>query len=586
MGDRHRPVGVRDLRGVDAVSTPDDLASAHGPDATASTPPAVASDPVPGAQGTVRRIIVFLLLFVLVCIAATGVAGLLGRLVDMRPEIDFGIGGLALSLAFTLVGGPLALVLWWFVWRRLDGPDRSSVAWGLYLSAISIVALVTFSTALLGMFADLIGGRWSPDALGTGIAWLAVWAAHRWMWSHPRKSPLRLTNVPVVLGAAFGLIVAAAGGIQALATLFDVALVPVQAWLGAPWWTTALQSVVWCAGGGIIWWWHWVHDRVRSLSGGFADVALVLTGVLGAGAVTLGGAGVALYVGLRAAFDASDPWPELLAPLGMAIAAAGVGAIVWLYHRRIARLRSEATATATRLVEAGLGLIGAASGIGVIVNALLASLTATLAGTDERTLLLGGIAALVVGAPVWWAAWFGGRAGDGLGGADAGHAGRRVYLVAVFGVSALVAIIALLVVGYRIFSFTLDGGSGGLVEHIRAPFGLLLATALVAAYHFAVWRRDRAAVAASAPVRTIDRVILVASGDAGELARAVEAATGASVTRWVRADAVPVSPAPGAARPTAAGTVDAVTAALEGVTAHRVLVLVGPAGVEAVPLAE
>ncbi|GAA3912748.1 DUF5671 domain-containing protein [Microbacterium invictum] len=543
--------------------------SAATPDSAAVGTPA--STPQRGAQGTVRRVIVFILLFVLVTIAAMGVSGLLGRLFETRPEFDFGIGGLALSLAFTLVGGPLALVLWWFTWRRLDGPDRSSVAWGLYLAAISFVALVTFATSLLGMFSDLIGGRWSPDSLGTGIAWLAVWIAHRWMWAHPRKSPLRLTTVPIVLGAAYGLGVVVSGAIRTLASLFDEAIIPAQVQLGDPWWTTALQGLVWFAGGALVWWWHWMRDRARGFTGGFADVMLVLTGVLGAGAVTLGGVGTAVYIGLRAAFDRTDPWPELLDLLGLAIAAAGVGAIAWLYHRRVARERSELTRSATRLVEAGLGLIAAASGIGVIVNALLAALTAPLAGSDARTLLLAGIAALVVGAPVWWVAW---RPLEPV--MDAGAVARRVFLVAVFGVSAVVAIIALLVVGYRVFEFSLDGGGTALIERIRAPFGLLLATALVAGYHFAVWRRDRAAAPAVAHVRTIDRVVLVASGDAGALAAAIEAATGASVARWARADAAD-----------SAISVDAVVAALSGVSAHRVLVLTGPADrVEVVPLAD
>ncbi len=528
--------------------------------------------PVRGAQGTVRRLIVFTILFVLVVIAATGVSGLLGRLFETRPDFGYGAGGLALSLAFALIGGPLAAVLWWFVWRRLDGPDRSSVAWGLYLAAISFVALVTFSVSLLGMLSDLIGGRWSPEALATGITWLVVWVLHRLMSAHAAKSPLRLATVPVVLGAAYGLVVGATGAARALERLFEVALLPGQAQFGIPWWQAALQMLVWALGGALIWWWHWVRERGRTFEGGFADVVLVVVGVLGAAAVTLGGVGTVVFVGLRAAFD--RPWADWLEPLPLAIAAAAVGAAVWIFHRRIARERSAGARSATGLVEAGIGLVAAASGIGVIVNALLAALTTPLVGSDARTLLLGGIASLVVGAPVWWLAW---RPLDTE--TDAGSTGRRVYLVAVFGVSAVVAIVALLVVGYRIFEFALDAAGDPLIERIRAPFGLLLATALVAGYHFTIWRRDRSA--ATARVRTIDRVILVAAGDSAGLARAIGEATGASVTRWARADA---GEEPAAE---AVPSADAVTAALQGVTARRVLVVTGPGGrVEVVALAD
>jgi len=297
----------------------------------------------------------------------------------------------------------------------------------------------------------------------------------------------------------------------------------------------------------------------------------VVTGVLGAAVVALGGLGTALFVGLRALLDRSDPWRTLVDPLPLAVAAAAVGAIVWLHHGRIARERSARVRDATRLVEAGIGLTGAASGIGVVVNALLAALSTSLTG-DVRTLLLGGIASLVIGAPVWWFAWRPLHAAP-----DAGATGRRVYLVAVFGVSAVVAIVALLVVGYRLFELALDGGAGeGLIERIRAPFGLLLATALVAGYHFAVWRREREAGPPRGRDRAIERVILVDAGDSTALAEAIASATGASVTRWARADV-----AGGVA------SAERVLHALEGVRGRRVLVVTGPEDrVDVVPLAD
>lgn len=546
-----------------------------------------------GAQGTVRRLIVYSILFVLVVLAATGVSGLLARLLETRPDLGAGAAGLALSLAFALVAGPMAVVLWWFVWRRLDGPDRASVAWGFYVWAISIVSLVTFTTALLSAAADLIGGTPSPEALATGITWLALWILHRMMWSHRTKGPLRLAAVPIVLGAAYGLAVGAAGAIRALESVFAQALLEPGTQLGTPWWQTALQALVWAIGGAVIWWWHWTRERAHALRGGFASVVLVVTGVLAAAAVALGGFGTALYTGLRAAFDRDEPGSALLEPLPLAVAAAAVGSVVWLYHGRSARRRSETTRSATRLVEAGLGLIAAASGIGVIVNAALATLATPLAGSDALEVLLGGIAALAVGAPVWWVAWRPRHA------ADAGAAGRRIYLVAIFGVSAVVAIVALLVVGYRIFEFALDGGTGGLIERIRAPFGLLLATALVAGYHFAIWRRDRAA-APSGRTRAIDRVILVSAGDSSAIADAIEAQTGAAVTRWARAegaqspaaqrpaaDGAPRADAPAARASTAGASADAVVRALAGMHARRVLVVTGPGErVEVVPLAD
>src|SRR4029453_18068176 len=99
------------------------------------------------------------------------------------------------------------------------------------------------------------------------------------------------------------------------------------------------------------------------------------------------------------------------------------------------------TRRASALVMSGIGLVGAASGVGVILNATLATLVSPLAASDERALLLGGISALVVGGPVWWFSWKPTRKVEPT---EIAATGRRVYLIAVFGVSGIVALIALL----------------------------------------------------------------------------------------------------------------------------------------------
>jgi len=567
--------------------------------------------PTGSAQGAVRRLIVFILLFVLVTIAAVGVSGLLDRAFDVdRTLAGSGADELALQLAFTLIAGPLAALLWWGAWRRLGEPDeRGSIAWPLYLAAMTTVSLVVATTSIASGIATLVDGRRAPGLLATGLAWALVWLWHRWMLGHPGKGPTRLSTVPLVIGAAYGLVVGATGAVSALAAVFDAAI------LGASeavivgrdsWAQAAVDALVWAAVGFAAWWWHWVRDGVRRIPTGFAAVALVVVGVLGGGAAMLGGIGTAVFVALRLAFDRSEPASAILIPLGTAIAAAGVGALVWLLHARIAAAHSDGTRRAAVLVMSGLGLIAAASGIGVVVNALLAELSSPLASSGNRALLLGGLSAMLVGGPTWWLNWRPTRRPDP---AEADDVGRRVYLVAVFGASAVVAIITLLVVGYRVFEFVLDPGTGfALIDRIRAPLGLLVATALVFAYHFAVWRRDRAMISesGSSPVRRIGRVVLVAWGDADAAERAISAATGARVVVWrrdeggidvgveageVRASAgSAAAPAGGTAEPTgvtAGPDAAVVVAALEHVTAERVLVLVGPGDrVEVIPLAD
>lgn len=547
------------------------------------------------AQPTVRRVIVFTLLFALVVIAAIGVGGLLGRLLDSGNALaSSDITGLARSLAFTLIAGPFAAVLWWLLWRRMGPDERSSLAWGLYLAAMSTVSLVTASAALLTCAAALVRADWQPRTLATGVVWAGVWVWHRWMSRHDRKSPRRLVTVAPVLGSVFGLVVGAGGLVTALGSLADAAIdgFAPSIVVGEPWWRLTLQAIIWCAGGVAVWWWHWFVDRASALRGGLADVALVSVGVAGASILSLGGAGTALFTLLKLALDRSAPVAQILDPLGTALAAALVGALVWQYHRGLATARSDRTRLAAGVVTSGVGLVAAASGLGVIVNSILAAGTATLAGSDTRSLLLGGISALVVGGPVWWVAW---KPAKPVDPAQVGATGRRVYLVLIFGLSAVVAIVTLLVIGYRIFEFALSDATGqSLVDRVRAPLGLLVATGLAAGYHFAVWRRDRSAITA-APGRehTVGRVILVTGADPEPLARAVGDATGAAVTVWRRAGTEPVGAAPVGADAVGADAVDAdagptarqLVDALRGVTGKRVLVVAGPGSrIDVIPL--
>lgn len=556
--------------------------------------------PAPGSgagtvQQTVRRLVVYTLLFVLVSIAASGAGALLGRLLGIGSEFVAGdVAGLAQGFAFFLIGGPLAAILWWSVWRRLGEPaERASLAWGLYVAAMYVVSMVIFTTSLLAALSELIAGRtagWGMT-IGGALVWGAVWVWHRWMWRHPGKGPLRLTPVPAVAGTVYGLVIGTGGTVTALAALFDSAVDSLTGTtaVGKPWWVFALQALVWAIAGILLWLWHWFREGGRRLHSRLADVALVVAGVLGASVLAVTGWGTLLFIILRLAFDRSEPVAELLEPLGFALAAGAVGTVVWLYHSSVAAGRTEGTREGARLVVCGVALAAAATGIGVIVNSVLAIAGNTLAGTDPRTLLLGGISALAVGGPLWWRSWQPGKPGRASDTA-AEPAGRRVYLITVFGVSAVVALVTLLVIGYRVFELLLDGTTpGSLVDRIRAPFGLLAATGLVAGYHFSVWRHERPAVPSRTPgrPRPIGHIVLVAAGDPEPWRRAAEEVTGARVTVWTRAGSPEVPAAGSEAQDREESEAERLERALADILADRVLVIAGPGSrLEVIALAD
>lgn len=536
------------------------------------TPAPVAPAPVAPAVGgvqTVRRLITYLLLFIMVVIASIGLSGLLERVLDARNAIAYsGSDGLAQSLAFALIAGPLAAVLWWLVWRESAiSRDRASVAWPLYLVLASTVALLTFTIALFGWAASLVRGDWQASSLAVAIVWGLVWLWHYWMWRHPAKGPTRLVGVAPAIASLIGLWMGVGGLIFALAALLDSAIATfgTTVVVGSPVWQSVLQSLVWAVGGGLLWWWHWFRAGVREQRTGFATVLLVLITGLGAFAVFVYGVVVTLYVVLRLIVTPSDPLPVLLEPLGIAVASAAIGALVLVYHSRVVTRHPDAVRTATGLVTSGVALATAATGVGVTVNALLAAVATPLVDSDVRPLLLGGLSMLLLGGVLWWVTWrpVGASAPDRVA-----TPGRRIYLVVVFGVSALVALVTLLVIGYQLFSFALDGASGGgLLDRLRQALGLLVATVFVAAYHFTLWRHDRAVTAADDAPRTIARLTLVTSGEPAPLVAVLREATGARVTVLRRTEAV-------ADEPDAA----ALLSALDGVAADHVLLVAGAKG--------
>lgn len=534
-----------------------------------------------GGVQTVRRVITYTLLFITVVIAAIGLSGLIHQLLVTPNTLVAGdTGNLAQSLAFSLIAGPLAAVLWWLVWHgSLNEQDRASVAWALYLSLVYTVSLLTFVIALLSCAAALVQGDWRPSELATGVVWALVWLWHLWMLHHTSKRPVRLVGVAGAIGSLIGLVIAVGGAVTALGRLLDAAVASLQhaAIVGSPLWEYTLQPLVWVVGGGLIWWWHWRRDGAREQHTGFSNVLLVFITGVGSLALCLYGIATTLFVALHILVTLPDPIGLILEPLGQAIAAALIGALVLVYHRRVVEAGPDAVRQATRLVTSGVALAITASGIGVIVNSILAAIAMPLAETEIRPLLLGGISALVASGPVWWASWRPTTA------SDAGRIsapGRRVYLVVIFGVNAIVALITLLVIGYQIFSFLLESSTGdSLLESIRAALGLLTATALVAAYHFTLWQKGRgSAVSASAPSPAIEHVILVTGSNPEAFVSAIIQSTGARVTVW-RRTAVHNDV------PSAGPSVGQVVAALDGVHGARVLLVTGStASVEVIAL--
>ena len=128
---------------------------------------------VPTDGHAIRRFFQYLVLYGLLVVTAIGLSGLLGRLADRGAFVE-DESGLALSLAFTVVGLPLftAVALWSRRNLRADPAEVKSVAWAAYVTLAALtslsVAVDALDTSLQGLFGVGPDGAQGLAALVSG----------------------------------------------------------------------------------------------------------------------------------------------------------------------------------------------------------------------------------------------------------------------------------------------------------------------------------------------------------------------------------------------------------------------------------
>ena len=129
--------------------------------------------------------------------------------------------------------------------------------------------------------------------------------------------------------------------------------------------------------------------------------------------------------------------------------------------------------------------MAAAAGVGTTLVSLIEAATPGVdVGMTTINTLLAAVTLLVVGVPVWWLHWRSIRAAVA---ADPNHEvatlTRRIYLVMLFGVAGVAAVIALLVAGSTFFRDLVDAQLGGAtLRSMRYALGVLVASAAVSCW--------------------------------------------------------------------------------------------------------
>lgn len=528
--------------------------------------------------------------FAAVVLVAEGIAGLIEEALPRTGELVRDPAAIARALAFTIVGIPVLAGLAAWTRRRLaaDPGEIRSTGWGFALAAGLSVSLIVAMVVWHGVLTWTVGAEvFDGGSAGRAVTWTTVWAVH-WRLHRQREAAIRppgsasaVFDVPVLLGAASGLGALCLGAGRALTTALRMVydLTGSELLVGGGTMGLRRESVA-VLSAGAVWWWYWSRHGERAERGSRWYAYVLLAGVAAPLAVTLVGAARLVYMTLDWFFATPDAVTAdaAFSSVPSSVATMAVGVAAWTYHRWLidddaARARAEADRVYEYLASA-VGLVVTAIGVTVAFVALAESVT------DRDTIVAGGgladtvvlaVTLVGVGIPVW--GWFWRRAQGHAG--DVGERAsvtRRVYLLLLFGVAAVVALVSL-VVALLIGLEDVARGTAGAstVFRIRVPAGLVLTMGVIGAYHAAVYREDRAALAMAGPgpqTATATEIVLLASEpQAADVASALRSRTGAHVRIWHPVEPV-VAPPPVELLPAEVFPVD-VDALLESVAATR-----------------
>ena len=515
--------------------------------------------------GTVRRLFIYGGALVGAFMGTSGIALLLGGLIDVVGPGDLVVSEesstLALALSLTIVGAPVWGLFWWAGERslRTHPAEQRSVARRGYANLVRGVSLVVVILNAVTVVQGLLRLEgFEGEAWGWSLAWGTLWAVHEVrLRTEPALTEDRrlLDRLYFTFGSVIGLaMMAPAVGLLIHAPLrssYDSAVL--DGLLASDSLSERMrESLAVLLVSAPVWYWHWFRNAIRDVGSTLWRVYVFLFGVLGGLATALVGTGAVLHQVLVWALDASrDGAAEQFDVVPGALSAILVGSAVWGYHRMTQRDLAPARETRSeservyRYLMSVAGLATLAAGVLVVFVLGVESITpdADVFRDDRwwRGRLSWALTLLLMGGPLWGWYWRGVQQQVGLAPEVERQAvSRRVYIFAVTGVSVLVAAINLVIVLFRVLEGVLESDfTQDDVFSVRWSVALLLTTGAIGVYHWLVLGEDRETLAEVEPVAVSGRrqlVLLVATDAAGaELAARLEA-EGARVRRWRRLD--------------------------------------------------
>ena len=524
-----------------------------------------------GAPSTfsVRRLFQYALLFGLLVISASGVSGLIGRLFDSGQVIAASRTDLARDITFAIIGIPLYFAMSRWTRRTLneDPSERHSVAWNAYLSIVSISALITAMTAAFRVLNWALGEESfrGPD-LSQFLIWGLVWVAHwQLIETGSREDEARahyISGSLVGLGTlAFGI-----GGL--IASTARTLIESDEKSLLVDSGNRTIQAISLIIIALPVWYQYWLKKSLNMKRELFWYSYTLLIGVAG-GFLTLVISGSVMIYDLLVWY-VGDPQETLAArhfdSSAGALGSAIVGLATWWYHANVvnspvnpaansqARMQSSAqastqaaeTSAATKsrdevrrvyeYIISGISLIAAAAGMMMIFVAIIESVTPGEVGstTSSTNTLMVAITLLIVGAPIWYFFWSRIESHLVADGEEISSPTRRIFLLMLFGVASVAAVISVLTAVFLFLDDFLNNELGQeTLRQMRFAIAILVSNAAIGWYHWNIYRDERKVNVRKA--RKDKFVVLVGPRDES-LARAIQLQFGGHVQMWQSED--------------------------------------------------
>lgn len=508
-----------------------------------------------GAPSTfsVRRLFQYALLFGLLVISASGIAGLIGRLFDSGQVIAESRTELARDITFALIGVPLyfAIARWTKKTLQEDPSERHSVAWNAYLSIVSLTALITVMTASYGVVLWAFGEKsFNGNDLSRLLVWGLVWISHwQLIQNSSREDEAR---VHYLLGSLSGLGTLSYGiGLlvaSVVRSTFESDLVSDEKSLLLESGNSAIRALALVIVGLPVWYQYWLRQGLNLKREVFWYSYVLLIGVAG-GFITLVVSGSVMIYDVLV-WNLGDSRELLMSrhfdSSAGAIGSGLVGLIAWWYHaavvnsstsgdEKVYKSRDELRRVYEYIIS-GISLIAASAGLMLIIVAIVESLTPgeIISTTSSTNTLLLAVTLLIVGAPIWYFFWSRIESHVGVGGEEQSSPTRRLFLLMLFGVSAIAAVVSVLTAVFLLLDDLLNSQLGSeTLREMRFAIAILLSNLAIGWYHWSIYRSERT-VTVRKPRK--DKFIVLVGPRDENLARAIQLQFGGHVQMWQSLD--------------------------------------------------